>query len=65
MNRNYNAITYTSKKNVILRRPGAAIFPDIINTVTIFIKTIFKDSVKVKRTRHYVSKCKLCLYFWI
>ena len=28
----------------ILRRPGVAIFADIIKIVTMFIKTIFKDS---------------------
>ena len=27
------------------------------------IKTIFKDSKKVKKTRNYVSKCNLYLYF--
>ena len=31
-----------------------------------FIKVIFfKDSKKVKRTRNYVSKCNLYLYFLI
>ena len=30
-----------------------------------FIKTILKDSIKVRRIRNYVSKWKLCLYFLI
>ena len=42
-----------------------AIFPDIIKIVTIFIKTIFKDSEKVNRITNYVSKCHLYLYFLI
>ena len=38
----------------ILRRPGVAIFPDIIDIVTMVIKTIFKDSRKVKRIGSYI-----------
>ena len=49
----------------ILRRPRVAIFADIIKIVTMFIKTIFKDSKKIKRIRNYVSKCNLYLYFSI
>ena len=41
------------------------IFADIIKIVTIFSKTIFKDSKKVKRIGNYVSKCNLYLYFLI
>ena len=48
-----------------LRRPGVAIFSDTIKSVTMFIKTIFKDSIKVKRVRIYASKCSLYLYFLI
>ena len=47
------------QKTLILRRSGAAIFADIIKIVTMFIETIFKDSIKVKRIRNYVSKCNL------
>ena len=50
---------------MLLRWPGVAIFADIIKIVTMFIKTIFKDSRKVKRIRNYVSKCNLYLYFLI
>ena len=46
-------------------RPGVAIFTDIIIIITMFIKTIFKDSRKVKRTRNYASECNLYLYFLI
>ena len=54
MDRNYDIITFF--QNVfILKRPGVAIFDDIIKVVTMFIKTIFRDSWKVKRIRNYVS----------
>ena len=36
-------------------------FADIIKIITIFIKTFFKDSKKVKRSRNYVLKCNLYL----
>ena len=38
---------------------GVDIFTDIIKVVTIFIKTITKDSRKVKRIRNFVSKSNL------
>ena len=53
------------QKTFIFRRPGAAILADIIKIVTMFIKTIFKDSKKFKRIRNYVSKRNLYLYFLI
>ena len=40
-------------------------FADIIKIATMFIKTTFKDSKKVKRIRNYVLKCNLYLYFFI
>ena len=49
----------------ILRRPRVIIFAGIIKIVTMFIKTAFKGSRKVKRIRDYVSKCNLYLYFLI
>ena len=45
MDRNRDDITFFSK-TFILRNPGAAIFADIIKTVTMFIKTTLKDSKK-------------------
>ena len=64
MDSNYDVTTFLSK-NFILRRPGVAIFADIIKVVTMFIKIILKDSIKVARIRNYVSKWNLYLYFLI
>ena len=63
MDINYNVITFISK--YLYFKPRAAIFADIIKIITIFIRTIFKDSKKVKIIRNYVSKCNLYLYFLI
>ena len=41
--------------------PGVDIFADIIKIVTMFIKTITKDSRKVKRIRNYESKSNMCI----
>ena len=57
-------VTFSLFQNNILRRPGVAIFADIIKVITMFIKKIFKDS-KVKRIRNYVAKCNLYLHFLI
>ena len=57
MDKNYDVIT------IILRRPGVVIFADIIKIVTMFIKTITKDSRKVKKNRNYVSKSNLYVDF--
>ena len=48
---------------LILRRPGVVVFADIIKIVTMFIKTITKDSRKVKRIRNYLSNSNLYVYF--
>ena len=53
------------KNTVILRRSWVAIFANIIQILTRFVKEIFKDSRKVKRIRNYESKCNLYLYFLI
>ena len=45
--------------------PGVANFDDVIKIVNIFIKTIFKESKKVKSIRNCVPKCNLYLYFLI
>ena len=55
MDINYDITTFIS----------VAIFADIIKILTMFIKTIFKDSKKVKRIRNHVSRCNLYLYFLI
>ena len=57
MDRNYGVVT------LILRRPRVANFAHIIKIVTIFFRTFFKDSKKVKRIRNYLPKCNLYLYF--
>ena len=44
------------QNTVILRRPGVAIFADIIKIITRFNKQIFKGSGKAKRIRNYVLK---------
>ena len=46
----------------ILRRPRVAIFAGIIKIVSMFTKTIFKDSKELKRIKTEVLKCKLYLY---
>ena len=53
------------RNSFILRRPRIAIFLDIIKIVTMFIKTIFKDSKNVKRLRNYALKCNLYVNFFI
>ena len=53
MDRNYDLIIFISKY-CYFKKAGVAIFANIIKIVTIFIKTIFKDSRKVKRIRKYV-----------
>ena len=57
MDNNYDVIA------IILRRPGVVIFADIIKIATMFIKTITKDSRKVKRIRNYLSNSSLYVYF--
>ena len=61
--KNHVPIIFISK-TFMLRRPRVAIFADINKIVTMFIKTIFEDSKKVKRIKNYISKCNLYLYFW-
>ena len=64
MDRIYHVITLF-QKTFILRRPGVVVFADIIKIVTMFIKTIFKNSRKVKRIRNYLSNWNIYLYFLI
>ena len=49
----------------IVRRPGVTIFAAIIKIVTVFIRTLFKDSNKVQLIENYTSKCNVYLYFLI
>ena len=64
MDRIYDVITLF-QKTFILRRPGVVVFADIIKIVTMFIKTIFKNSGKVKRIRNYLSNWNIYLYFLV
>ena len=49
----------------IFRRHRVGIFVDINKIVTMFIKAIFKNFKKFKRSRNYVPKGNLYLYFLI
>ena len=46
-------------------KAAVANLAEIIKIATIFIKTNFKDSEKVKRIKNYVLKWNLYLYFLI
>ena len=50
MDSSYDVITYFNT------------FASIIKIVTMFIKTIFKDSKKVKRMRNDAPKCNLSVF---
>ena len=52
MDRNYDVITFLSIY-LYLKRPRGAIFADIFKVITMFNKTVLKDSKKVKK--------KLCI----
>ena len=58
MDKNYDVITIILKYPYF-RRPQVVIFADIIKIVTMFFKTITKDSRKLKRIRNYISKSSL------
>ena len=64
MGRNYDVISIFLKKN-ILRRHGVALSANIIKIVTMFIKTILKNSRKIRITTNYVSEWNVYLYFLI
>ena len=64
MDRNYDVITFF-QQIFILKRPGVAVFADVIKIVTMFIKTILKDSRNFRRNRNYISKTNLYMYFLI
>ena len=64
MDRSHDVITFISKY-LYFKKTVVANFAGIIKIVAMFIKTIFKDSRKIKRIRNYVSKCNLYLYFFI
>ena len=47
------------------KKAWIAIFAVIIKIAIMFIKTIIKDSRKVKRFRNYLSKSNIYLHFWM
>ena len=47
----------------ISRKPRVANFADTIKITIMFIKKIYKVSIKVNKVRKNVLKCKTCLYF--
>ena len=62
MDKNFDVITFISKYLYFSR---VADFAEIIKIGTIFMKTTFKISKKVKIIRKYVLKCNLYLYLSI
>ena len=52
MDRNYDDVITFILKYLYFNKPGVAIFADIIKILTMFIKTIIKNSRKVKRIRN-------------
>ena len=62
MDRNYGVINIISKYPDF-KKTSVVTFADIIKIVIMFIKTITKDSRKVKIIRNYVSKSNLYVYF--
>ena len=53
MDKRYDVIAFF-QNTPILKRSGVAILAYIIKIVTTFIKTIIKNSRKIKRIRNYV-----------
>ena len=49
----------------MIRMHGVAILADVIKIEAAFIKIIFKDPIKIKAFRNYVSKWNLYMYFLI
>ena len=61
MDRSYDAITFISKY-LYFKKTVVANFDDIIKIVAVFIKTIFKDSRKIKRIRiMYQNAIYICI----
>ena len=52
MEKSYHVITFISKY-LFLKKLIVADFPDIIKIATIFVKTIFKDSLKELENMYY------------
>ena len=61
MGKNDDNISFFSKK-LYFKKTWVAIFADIIKILTMFIKTILKDSRKFRRVRKYLSKWNLPVF---
>ena len=62
MGRNYHAITFFFEKMFVLRRPGVAIFADIIKNFTMLITIILKDSKKLEEVEiMYLNGIYICI----
>ena len=64
MDINYDTITYISI-SFISRRPRVAVFAEIIQILTMFVKTTFKGSTEIKIIRNDVLKCNVYPFFLI
>ena len=64
MHRNYDVIIFISRY-LYFKKAESSLFADIVKVVTVFIKTILKDSKKVISIRNYVSKYGLYWYLFI
>ena len=64
MGRSYDVIAFISKYLYFSKAWGSH-FCWHHKIVTFFIKKIFKDSTKVKRTKNFVSKCNLYMFFFL
>ena len=62
MDRNYDATTFILKY-LSFQKVWSSFFADIIKIINIFIRTIFKDSNKIKIIENYARKCNIYLYF--
>ena len=61
MDKNYDVMTFISKYPYF-KKTWSCIFTDIIKIVSLFIKTITKDS-KLKRIGNYLANSNLYVYF--
>ena len=54
-----------SQNTFVVRRPGLAIFADIMKTVTVFIKKYLMTQRKIKRNRQIIKMQSISLFFGI
>ena len=54
MDRNYDFVTFNSKKSFLKESPRVSNFGGIIKNAAVFIEKTFKDSKRVKINRNYI-----------